>query len=324
VIRTQKRLATLRKQHRERHDRFEFSLRKALETLLELLLPDLEESTIQEFSDRSGIVLDAKLGQEMLEDRDRCQRELKEIESDPIYLTRDQSLCPTTGELNSDLAELQLHHRALQPVLKTCFKDPRFPELLESGYGTKKYKKRFWRLAYHLDRKAAKEIEEACGGRPFAEIRQDVLTALEASSILENRIKTLQQRRKDIEEVCSRRSKLKKRLQRHEEIWLNSSRWQIRRELERDPEHYFEKLQSQGRWSDELCRWRLLSELCQEHKRLKLEYLAMAAQALKDEDKSEACRLMDEYEQMESSLARFDSPATPEKRVDWKAFFYRS
>lgn len=260
----------------------------------------------------------------MAEDREKCLRELEAIESDPLYQQKDEINCPDIGEPNSDLAELQLHHQALQPVLKTCFKHPRFPELLQSGYGTKKYKKKFWRLAYHMDRKAAQEIEEACGDRPFAEIRADVISALEASSILDQRIKDLQQRRKDIEALCARRSKLKKRLRHHEEIWLTSSRWQIRRELEKDPDRYFESLQSKGEWSDEVARWRLKAELCAEHKRIKLGYLPEAAQALVDDQYHEAQRLMDEYESREKSLARFDKPAAPEKKIDWRSFLYQS
>lgn len=318
----QERLSELRKRHRERQERFDFSYRKAVEEMLALLLPDLEAATIETFKTRSGIEIDPGLADEMAADRAECLRELEAIEGHPLYLSKDRTLAPTTGELDSDLAELRLHHQALQPVLKTCFKHPRFPELLESGYGTKQYKKRFWRMAYHVDRAAAKEIEEACGGRPFSEIRADVISALEASSILDQRIKSLQKKRKEIEELCARRSKLKKRLRRHEQIWLTSSHWQIRRELESRPDHYFEKLQAEERWSDEVARWRLLAELCREHQQIKLDFLSEAAQALVDDNVRHATRLMDEYEDRERSLSRFDGPSASKKRVDWKAFLY--
>jgi len=320
----QRRLADCRGRHRDRQDRFELSLIDALDQLLQRMLPDLEQETLAQIAEHSGIALDLDMAEDMKRDRERCLKELEAIDSDPLYRSRETSLCPSTGELDADLAELQVHHSALQPVLKTCFKDPRFPELLASGYGTPKYSKPFWRLAYHVDRAAAKEIEQACGGRPFAEIRQDVISALEASSILEQRIEDLQKRRKEIERLCSRRSQLKKKLQRHEEIWLDSVRWQIRRELEKDPDAYFESLLSVEAWSEELSRWRVLLELVEEHRRLKEDSLVEAAAALSDSDASKAHRLLDEYEAREASLLRFERPEALEGAIDWKAFFYGS
>lgn len=292
-------MSDLRAAHRRRREEFEAAYLAALEELLEVVLPSLAPDAVERAASVTGVE-GLQTTAEAEAERKACRKELEAIESDPLFLNRERLLCPETGEIGSALAQLKTHREALEPVLRICFEHPRFLKLLESGYGTPAYRTPFWRMTYHLDRKAAQEISDRCKGKSWEKIRQEVVSAMEASSVLDERIKALGERAHRIEAMVRRRSQLISRLKRLDQIWLATGRWRIRRALEADPDSMFERLGAVPEWREALVRWRTRRELVEEYQRLKTEYLVPGLESGDEE-------LLSRYQQLEARLSRFDA-----------------
>jgi hypothetical protein len=323
VSRLSERLAELRTVHRRRQEEIEAAYLAAVDQLLAEILPSLDEAAVELAASVAG-VKGLQTGDEAEEERLSCRREIEAIEANPLYQQREAALCPDTGEVGATLEQLKQHRRALEPVLRICLENPRFVKLLESGYGTPEYGRPFWRMTYYLDRKAAKEIEERCNGKPWKKIRQDVLSAMEASSVLDRRIKSLKKRARTIENLVKRRSHLLSRLNRLDQIWLATGRWRIRRALEQNPDQFMEKLGEVTDWHDEAARWRVHLELVEEMKRLKSDYFLPAQEALDQEEWTKAGVLVDELDVKLAKLSRFGARGEPNPSVDWEKLFYGS
>lgn len=309
-------MSDLRAAHRRRREEFEAAHQAALEELLEVVLPSLDPQHVDRAATLTGVE-GLQSTAEAEAERAACRQELDALEADPLYQHREALLCPDTGELGSALAQLKSHREALEPVLRICFEHPRFLKLLESGYGTPAYGTPFWRMTYHLDRKAAREISERCKGKSWSRIRQEVVSAMEASSVLDERIKALTERAQNVEALVKRRSQLVSRLKRLDQIWLATGRWRIRRALEARPDEMFERLGAVPQWREALVRWRTRRELVEEYQRLKSDYLIPALA-------SGDAELLEEYRRREAKLSRFDSLPDEDSGIDWQRFFYGS
>ncbi|MBI3927202.1 MAG: hypothetical protein HY319_16820 [Armatimonadetes bacterium] len=292
------RIQRLSSEHRRRQAEYERLCDEALQALLMTLLPDLSTQALSRAAQLTGTPgLGPELAEDVHRERQECRLELEALEADPMFQQRERLLCPDSGEIGATLSRLEDHREALKPLLESCLSHPRFLKLLESGYGTPGYQKGFWRLCYHLDRKAASEIESRCGGKEFAEIRREVVAAMEASEILEQRIRELRDRASRVEDLEKRRKRLVKRLARLQEILLNTARWRLRRHLENDPGAVCERLAGHSAATD----WYLRLELVTEHSRLKTDYLMPASEAL-EEDASRALALVQLYDEMERTV----------------------
>jgi hypothetical protein len=305
------RLRELVSEHKERHRRFRADHREKSNRLLRVLLPNIATSTLQRlpemgFTFAQGLIKKIKI------DRDRCSQELKTLEEHPIL---------QQGCLGEELEKLSGHYDALQPFLKKCFKHPRFDQLLLDGYGTDEYPKRVWHLSYYIDRRAAAEIEEMCEGRTFASIRREAIQALEASTVLKERIKELKQKRKLQASTEKRRKTLVSRLESHTQVWLDSARRQLLEELERKSATIMDNLL-------EVCpepafEWRLSKEILDEHDKLWTNYLNSAQEALEQGQRGRSDFLVKEYEHLSTALKKFDRHETPRESIDWKQIIYR-
>ena len=212
------------------------------------------------------------------------------------------------------------HYDNLQPFLKKCFQHPRFDNLLLDGYGSDKYKKRIWHLSYHIDRRAAREIEEMCGGRSFSSIRMEAVQALEASTVLKERIRALKEKRRTQASTLKRKRTLESRLESHTQVWLDSARRRLLEELEENPAR-IEKILALHPESG--FEWRLAKELIEEHKSLKEKFLDEAHEALENGRGGRCDFLLMKYEQSSAALKRFDRPDAPKESIDWKSFLYQ-
>ena len=314
-------ISTLRDLNKRLSDEFGIAYISAVDDLLAQVLPDLSAEAVESAIELSGVE-DLQTGAEAEVERVKYQREISEIESDPLYQMREQILCPDTGEVGSSLEQLKQHREALEPVLRICLENPRFVPLMESGFGTKAYGRPFWRMSYHTHRKAAKEIEERCKGKPWAQIRQDVLSAMEASSVLDQRIRSLQERAKNIDSLAKKRSQLLSRLQRFDQIWLSAARWRIRRLFEAQPDEACERLTKTESLREAALRWRTRLELKEEIQRLRTEFLQPAQVALDERDRARAFDLLEAYESRQGKLLEFARKVDKTPSINWERVFY--
>lgn len=310
----QRNLSELLEEHGERQRRFWKNYREKTDIFLQTLLPDIESSTLERLHE-SGFQFGDDLVTRIEADRERCEEELNELEDHPALQETQTDDCLTV-----ELEKLESHFNALQPFLKKCFQHPRFDDLLLDGYGTSEYKKKFWHLSYHVDRKAAKEIVELCGGIPFSKIRAEAVQALEASKVLQQRIESLKVRRKQRTKVLRRQRTLRSRLQTHQQIWLDSARRQLLSIVEGDPVDTVEKCRELC--PEEVFEWRLSKELSSEHQALKNRFLEPARSALEENESTRFDLLLDEYHSCAAALKRFDKPSAPKETIDWKKFIY--
>ena len=301
-------------EHEERHKRFLDDYRKKSRRLLKALLPDIETSTLRRLPEL-GFTFVEKLITKIEKDRNRCLRELEALKQHPILEEAGEQ-----GYFETELAKLSGHYDNLQPFLKKCFKHPRFDNLLLDGYGTDKYKKRIWHLSYHIDRRAAREIEEMCGGRSFSSIRMEAVQALEASTVLKERIRALKEKRRTQASTLKRKRTLESRLESHTQVWLDSARRQLLEELEENPARIEQILVLHPETGFE---WRLAKELIEEHKSLKEKFLDEAHEALENGRGGRADFLLMKYEQSSAALKSFDRPDAPKETIDWKSFLYQ-
>ena len=302
-------------EHEERHRRFLDDYRKKSDRLLRALLPDIETDTLQKLPEFGFTFVD-KLVKKIEKDRKRCLEELEALLKHPILEEAGEQ-----GYFDAELEKLSGHYDNLQPFLKQCFKHPRFDNLLLDGYGTDKYSKRIWHLSYHLDRRAAREIEEICGGRSFSSIRLEAVQALEASTVLKERIRALKEKRTVQASTLRRKRTLESRLESHTLVWLDSDRRKLLEELEENPARSIEKILEVH--PERGFEWRLAKELIQEHNTLKEKFLDEAQEALEKGHGGRCDFLMMKYEATEASLKRFDRPETPKETIDWKKFLYQ-
>ena len=302
-------------EHEERHKRFLDDYRKKSKKLLEALLPNIETSTLRGLPEL-GFTFAEKLIAKIEKDRSRCLRELEALKQHPILEEAGEH-----GYFETELAKLSGHYDNLQPFLKQCFKHPRFDNLLLDGYGTDKYKKRIWHLSYHIDCRAAREIEEMCGGRSFSSIRTEAVQALEASTVLKERIRALKEKRRTQASTLKRKRTLESRLESHTQVWLDSARRQLLEELEENPARSIEKILALH--PERGFEWRLARELILEHKSLKEKFLDEAHEALENGRGGRCDFLLMKYEQSSAALKRFDRPDAPKETIDWKSFLYQ-
>lgn len=302
-------------EHGRRHKRFQAMYRERCDRLLETLLPRLDAEALARLS-QVGLSFSDDLLSMMEKDRQRCLDELAD-------LTRQfgDELDPDSSEPFGELDKLEEHLCALQPFLKTCFQHPRFEKLLLEGYGTEEYPKRFWHLSYYIDRRAAQEIEELCGGRSFESIRREAIQALEASQVLKQRIETLKQRRRETAGAAGQKRTLEERLSKHPQLWLSLARRRLLESLEADPAGAFEKCRTLA--AEESFAWRFSKELCKEHWDLETRLLKPAREALKNGLKGTCRKLLEEYESLAGAIRRFDQPAADKESIDWSALIYR-
>jgi DNA primase len=306
---------TQAKEHDERSQRFLDSYREKTTALLEALVPDIETSTLLRlktvgFRFTDGIV------EKVENDRKRLEEKLEALQAHPILHEAEESGC-----FGTELEKLSGHYDALQPFLKKCFKHPRFDQLILDGYGTDEYPKRMWHLSYYIDRRTAREIEDLCDGRSFATIRQEAIQALEASKVLEDRIRSLKQKRKLQATTERRRRTVQSRLESHTEIWLVSARRQLLEELESDPAAFTDKLLEFS--PEPAFEWRLAKEVMAEHSTLWSRFLRPAREAIDCGHTSRCDFFLKEYEHLVDSLKRFDQPDAPKETIDWKSFLYQ-
>lgn len=308
-------LRSLLSEHEQRHQRFLDDYRKKSERLLQLLLPDIETSTLRSLPSL-GFTFADQLVVKIEKDRNRCLSELEALKHHPVLEEAGEH-----GHFETELTKLSGHYDNLQPFLKKCFKHPRFDNLLLDGYGTSEYKKRIWHLSYHIDRRAAREIEEMCEGRSFASIRVEAIQALEASTVLKERIRLLKEKRRVQASTLKRKRTLESRLESHTQVWLDSTRRRMLEELEDNPARSIEKILAIH--PEHGFEWRLIRELVLEHKALKEKFLDEARDALEDGRGGRCDFLMMKYESTSASLKRFDRPDTPKETIDWKQLLYQ-
>ena len=308
------RLRELLTEHEERHKRFLDDYRKKSNKLLKALLPNIETSTLRGLTEL-GFTFVEKLITKIEKDRNRVLRELEALKQHPILEEAGEH-----GYFETELAKLSGHYDNLQPFLKKCFQHPRFDNLLLDGYGSDKYKKRIWHLSYHIDRRAAREIEEMCGGRSFSSIRMEAVQALEASTVLKERIRALKEKRRTQASTLKRKRTLESRLESHTQVWLDSARRRLLEELEENPAR-IEKILALHPESG--FEWRLAKELIEEHKSLKEKFLDEAHEALENGRGGRCDFLLMKYEQSSAALKRFDRPDAPKESIDWKSFLYQ-
>jgi len=307
-------LRELLTEHEERHKRFLDDYRKKSNKLLKALLPNIETSTLRGLTEL-GFTFVEKLITKIEKDRNRVLRELEALKQHPILEEAGEH-----GYFETELAKLSGHYDNLQPFLKKCFQHPRFDNLLLDGYGSDKYKKRIWHLSYHIDRRAAREIEEMCGGRSFSSIRMEAVQALEASTVLKERIRALKEKRRTQASTLKRKRTLESRLESHTQVWLDSARRRLLEELEENPAR-IEKILALHPESG--FEWRLAKELIEEHKSLKEKFLDEAHEALENGRGGRCDFLLMKYEQSSAALKRFDRPDAPKESIDWKSFLYQ-
>ena len=307
-------LRELLTEHEERHKRFLDDYRKKSNKLLKALLPNIETSTLRGLTEL-GFTFVEKLITKIEKDRNRVLRELEALKQHPILEEAGEH-----GYFETELAKLSGHYDNLQPFLKKCFQHPRFDNLLLDGYGSDKYKKRIWHLSYHIDRRAAREIEEMCGGRSFSSIRMEAGQALEASTVLKERIRALKEKRRTQASTLKRKRTLESRLESHTQVWLDSARRRLLEELEENPAR-IEKILALHPESG--FEWRLAKELIEEHKSLKEKFLDEAHEALENGRGGRCDFLLMKYEQSSAALKRFDRPDAPKESIDWKSFLYQ-
>ena len=307
-------LRELLTEHEERHKRFLDDYRKKSNKLLKALLPNIETSTLRGLTEL-GFTFVEKLITKIEKDRNRVLRELEALKQHPILEEAGEH-----GYFETELAKLSGHYDNLQPFLKKCFQHPRFDNLLLDGYGSDKYKKRIWHLSYHIDRRAAREIEEMCGGRSFSSIRMEAVQALEASTVLKERIRALKEKRRTQASTLKRKRTLESRLESHTQVWLDSARRQLLEELEENPAR-IEKILALHPESG--FEWRLAKDRIEEHKSLKEKFLDEAHEALENGRGGRCDFLLMKYEQSSAALKRFDRPDAPKESIDWKSFLYQ-
>lgn len=200
-----------------------------MDELLQKLLPDLEPETLRQVAQLTGAPgLGPQLAEQCAREWEQAHRQLQELEDDPLFAEREHLL-------SGELPRLESHRAALAPLITRCLAHPRFVKLLESGYGTPAYRTATWRLTYHLDRKAARELEALCA-MPFSAILVEVAEAMEASLVLQARIAELKERLRQVEALERQRNQLRRRLQRLPQVQLETARWKLRRHLEASPE----------------------------------------------------------------------------------------
>ena len=304
-------LCELISEHKSRHQRFQTNHREKAERLLETLLPDIETPTLKRLPEL-GFTFADRLIVKIKEDRERSLAEMRALEEHPVM---------AEGCLGEELEKLSGHYDALQPFLKKCFKHPRFDQLLLDGYGTDDYSKKIWHLSYYIDRRAAAELEEMCDGRSFASIRLEAVQALEASTVLKERIQDLKDKRRAQAATERRKRTLAARLESHTQVWLDSARRQLLEELIKNCETVMDNLL-------EICpepafEWRLSREVLSEHKKLWERYLEPAQESLEKGLRNRTDFLLTEYESLSGSLKKFDRLDTPTESIDWKKLIYR-
>ena len=305
---------TLFREHEERGNRFRKSYKEKSELLVRELAPDIEEKTLGVLQE-IGFTFVGGLLKKIEKDRAALEAELDALED---KLTSELGAEP--GYLGAELDKLSGHHDALQPFLKKCFGHPRFDELLLDGYGTDAYKKKIWHLSYHLDRRAAREIERMCDGRSFSSIRNEAVQALEASKVLKERIEALKLKRKLRAAAEKRKRTIQSRLESHKEIWLASARRQLLEELESNTANFLDQLLEA---TPEIAfDWRLSRELLAENAGLWSRFLRPAQEAWESGKRASSDLLLKEYEECAESLKRFDQPSKPKESVDWKGIIY--
>lgn len=305
---------SLSEEHQKRHRHFQALYRDRSARLLETLLPEVSPEALGRLS-RVGFGLGGEILKTMTGDRKRCEDELASVEQ--RWAEESHS---TTERVAEELDKLEEHLAALQPFLKRCFEHPRFDSLLLEGYGTDQYRKRFWHLSYHMDRRAALEIEEMCDGRSFASIRREAVQALEASQVLKQRIATLKERQRGLVSLAQQKKTLQSRLERHSELWLTLARRKLLELLENDPVGTLEKCGSMA--PDELFEWRLFHELCKEHWSLQGRFLDPAREAARKGLKGTYQSLLDEYSSRVEAMRRFGEPVERQEGIDWRALIY--
>lgn len=312
----QTKLRRLVEEHGKRHQRFQARYREMTDKLLAGLLPRLDAATLEQLAG-VGFFLGDDLLTKMANDRQRCEEELADLAQ---KLGEGEEAAD--GEaVPQELDKLEEHLNALKPFLKRCFEHPRFGQLIVEGYGTDEYPKRFWHLSYYVDRRAAQEIEELCGGRSFASIRREAVQALEASQVLKQRIESLKERQRTAETVARQRKTLQERLQRHPGLWLASARRRLQDLLEADPVGALEKCRTLA--ADQAFEWRLSKELCKEHWDLEVRLLKPAREALESGRRGALQTALAEYDTLVEAFKRYEQPTTRQETVDWKAFIYR-
>ena len=159
-----------------------------------------------------------------------------------------------------------------------------------------------------------------CGGRSFSSIRMEAVQALEASTVLKERIRALKEKRRTQASTLKRKRTLESRLESHTQVWLDSARRQLLEELEENPAR-IEKILALHPESG--FEWRLAKELIEEHKSLKEKFLDEAHEALENGRGGRCDFLLMKYEQSSAALKRFDRPDAPKESIDWKSFLYQ-
>lgn len=135
---------------------------KTLRELVEMILPALQREAV------AGVVaLTGFRGFEvkdpfarLAEQRQQLTATIAEIERDPRYLAQDRLINPDNGELTLKHQEILRENRELGQKLTPFTACEGFVELVESGYGTPAYAKKWWELSYYSDWKRADELEE--------------------------------------------------------------------------------------------------------------------------------------------------------------------
>ena len=308
-------LGRLMDEHGKRHQRFQARYRESCEKLLAAVLPNIDPATLAKLT-RAGFGFSEELLSLMHNDRQRCEEELAALAQQSAGESE-----PESGAVSEELVKLEGHLDALKPFLKKCFQHPRFDSLLLEGYGTDEYPKRFWHLSYYMDRRAAKEIEELCDGRSFANIRQEAVQALEASQVLKQRIGSLKERQRATATVARQRKTLQDRLRRHPQLWLAFARRKLRDLLEADPVGNFEKCRTLA--AEESFEWRLCKELLKEHWDLETRFLKPAREAQQNGLRGSCQKMLEQYETLAEAMKRFDQPAANQEAIDWNALIYR-
>lgn len=140
---------------------------QARAAMVETLLPSIDTDVLDRASQRVRLpkVSANALRERMLVETRRIDTERQQIERDDRFRRAEQhraTYAIALAGLNESIAPLQDSVSVLEAM-------ERFPELIEVGYGTEAYNRKWWQLSYYRDWEMADLVVEAAGPRLHAE-----------------------------------------------------------------------------------------------------------------------------------------------------------
>lgn len=235
------RLAAAEKQHREEQSRQRQELEAAWRQYLETALPDTAPATLDATAARLQIpnLCAADVAHRKEERRAALGAEVARIDADDRYVRRESLL--NANEIR--MTELVDGIRALEPGIEALEREPRFAELIGSGYGTDRYERRWYQLSYYNDWKHGDLVLEHHGQRmgvkTFGELRTKHLEEKRALETFIQERASLEADSSAIQELARRRSEAAASLGSLDAWALGDTRARIREHLHALPDADF-------------------------------------------------------------------------------------